>query len=349
MAPEVEFTVDALGVSPDQALGSTPALGSGCSPNAEDLPDGVWFGWVTGAGSERLDFDLACLWPGRLDPASSNDAARIRQVPVAPTAAVHVGDEAPLSYDRWALGSIAPPAANAPGLPQTEPYWLFINDGTVTEIARHVEPIRWARSLAAWPGLSPGCCDAGDVVPPSPDDPWPAEGWPVDGFYAPVVERRSETEYELSIQRWLSCRDNPGLCPDYWVGDEVTIDPDAPLIRRQLFFDEDLTVVIMPIFDESPLVGDGIAFRSLLADLDEAISDWAGDDEFAWPDELQDRTADPDFPFGVTSWPNNGGEGPIGYRGPGGSHLTPPDTWWTALEIRNAKPVLYIHAGLVAG
>jgi hypothetical protein len=347
--PEVAFTVDALDVSPSLALGSTQALGSGCSPGGNDVPDGVWFGWVSDAGPEQLDIDLACLWPGRLEPAASNDAARIRQVPVAPGATVYEGDAEPVGYRNWIVGSVVSPAHHAPGLPQTMPYWLFINDGVVTEIARYERPVAWARTATAWPELHAGCCDAGPVVPPSPGDPWPNEGWPVDGFYALSVERRSEVDYELTIQRWLSCGDNPGLCPDHWVGNEVTVDPGAPLIQRQLVFDEDLTVVLRPIFDDPILVGDGIAFKDLLADLNDAISQVDGDDDLTWPDQPQEAMDDPAHPFGPSMWPNTGELGPIGYRGPAGSYLTPPETWWTVLEITQAKPVLYIHAGMIAG
>jgi hypothetical protein len=348
-APEIDYTVETLGASPEQALGATPALGSGCSPDGEELPDGAWFGWVTAAETDQVGFDLACLWPGRLQPAATNEAARVRQVPVSPTAIVQTGEEEAASYDRWALGSIAPPADNAPGLPQTVPYWLFVNDGVVTEIAAYPDPVGWARTATAWPELHPGCCDGGDILPPSPSAPWPNDGWPADGFYAPVVEHQSETAYELSIQRWLSCRNNPGLCPDYWVGDEVATNEGAPLIRRQLAFDEDLTVVIMPIFDEAPLVGDGIAFRSLLADVNEATSSWVEDGDGVWPPELGSQASDPGFPFGLTTWPNSGEQGPVGYRGPGGSHLTRPLSWFMVLEIREAKPILYVHAGLIGG
>jgi hypothetical protein len=345
---ESGFTVAALGRVPERALGTTPALGSGCAPGTDLLPDGVWFGWVTDAASDQLGFDLACLWPGRREPAASNDATRIRQVPVSQSAQVFRGEGEGVTYSDWAGSPIETPADNAPGLSPALPYWLFVNDGAVTEIAQYPDPIRWVRSATAWPDLYPGCCDAGDVAPPSPADPWPSEGWPADGFYAAVVEAETADGYDLEIHRWLTCDDAPALCPDYWVGDEVVVDPDQPSLLRRFPFDETTMVVITPIFSEGAIVGDGTAFGELLADLRQAITDRGQGDEFYWADP-GDQEADPDSPFGMVPWPDGTTSGPIGYRGPGGSYLTPPAGWWTALEIRNGEPVLYIDAGIVAG
>lgn len=36
------------------------ADGSGCSPAGDSLDDGRWFGYVTGASADQLEFDLAC-------------------------------------------------------------------------------------------------------------------------------------------------------------------------------------------------------------------------------------------------------------------------------------------------
>ncbi len=44
--------------------GSGGAGGSGCSPGAGTLPDGVWFGYVGSIGATSVDFDLACLYVG---------------------------------------------------------------------------------------------------------------------------------------------------------------------------------------------------------------------------------------------------------------------------------------------
>ena len=314
---DLEFAVADWGVSPDRSLGPSQALGSGCSPDSDLLPDGVWYGWVTSFGAEQVDFDLACLWPGELEPAASNDATRFRRIPITPTSAIYSGDADPEPYDEWLSGTTETPADNAPGLPKTLPFWLFVNGGVATELIQYAEPIHWARSAGGWAGLAPGCCDQGDIAPSSPDDPWPDDGWPADGYYATVVEGGSESGYDLALAKWLSCRDNPVICPDWWVGDEVITDPEQPVLRRKLPFDETVTVVIMPIAADAAVVGDGTAFGRLLADLGPGV------------------------------------EGPDGYRpayhAPGGGHLTDPSNGWTALEIRDGRPILYIHAGLIAG
>lgn len=70
--------------------------------------------------------------------------------------------------------------------------------------------------------------------------------------------------------KWLDCDDVLELCPEWWVGDEVTTDRDAPPLERDLALDADLTVVIMPIFADDPIIGDGAAFGETIADLNAA-------------------------------------------------------------------------------
>lgn len=353
---EVDFTVAQYGLIPEVSFGPSTALGSGCAPGTDTLPDGIWFGWVERAGPTTLDFDLACLWPGRLEPASSNDAARLRQLPIGKGALIYLDSGEPIPYSAWS-GDLAG-AANAPGLPKTLPFWVFVNDGMTTEIARFPDPVVWALSATAWPDLYPGCCDAGTVAPPSPDDPWPSNGWPADGFYdawlddyASWMETDPDYGFDLVIAKWLSCDDHADLCPEWWIGDEVTVDPDQPTLQRRLAFDEALTVVIMPILAESPIVGNGVAFKSMLSDMQVSDTEWieVPPSEEYW-NEFRELTEDPAFPFGYMPWPDSGNEfeGPVGYRGPGGTYLT-WDHGWLALEMRDGQPVLHIHAGLIAG
>ena len=342
------WTVAASGRNPGQSPESSAAVGSGCSPGTDLLPDGVWFGWVTDFGTDQVDFDLACLWPGRLEPAAGNDASRVRPVPVTTDTLIYLGGADPVRYGDWSPRGAATAAVNAPGLPGTLPFWLFVNSGVVTELAEYPNPVDWARSASAWPGLIAGCCGDGTVVPASPSDPWPEEGWPADGFYAISVDDETETSYDLTLARWLSCRDHPGVCLEFWVGDEVFTDPDLPTLRRTLPLDEDLTVVIMPIsrLSEAAIVGDGVAFRDLLSDLDDAVAEWHPDDLWSSSSELLNGT-DPDFPFEIAVY-RSGEPAAVGYRGPGGSLLV---TWdfWHGLEIRDRRPVLYVDAGATAG
>lgn len=346
--PPGQWTVAALGRNPEDSFVGG-ALGSGCSPGTESLPDGVWFGWIEEAKPSSVEFDLACLWAGRLDPAARNDASRIRVVGVADEGIVYL-DENPTSYADWSKSTA--PADNAPGLPDGLPYWLFVNNGLVTELAQYPETTNWALSATAWPEyLAPGCCDQPDVAPPSPLDPYPEQGWPPDGFYKAWPDGSPESwidtetgeSYQLSLFRWLSCDANPDLCPEWWAGGVIE-DPSS-LLERDLPLDDDLTVVIMPVLSDIPLVGDGTALRDLLDDMNGSLAEH-------WPipemEELLLLAEDPHYPFGVPR-SDVGEEGwPVSYRGPGGTYLT----WfggWMALEMRNGLPILYIHAGLVAG
>jgi hypothetical protein len=350
------WTIGAYGQAPSQVLTSSGALGSGCTPNTDDLPDGVWFGWINDSDAGGIEFDLSCLWQGRLQPAASNDVAKLRSVPFSETTLVHVGNSETISFAEWGGTS---PALNAPGLPKTLPFWVFVNDGVVTEMAEFSQRIEWARGATAWPQLSPGCCDGGTVAPPSPDEPWPVQGWPTDGFYNVSISDVSESEMEVTISKWLSCADHPERCPEWWTGDEVTTDPDVPPLVRSLPLNRDLTVVVLPIFSTTPIVGDGQAFRELLTDVAAAIDMWIIDPDTAvsW-DELVRLGADPEFPFGTPSSSDDDDAWPVGYRGPGGTHLTYTYAYdaelthplgWTALEIRDGRPILYVHAGIVAG
>jgi hypothetical protein len=347
---ETVWTVDRYGRTPDVALGSTPALGSGCAPGTDYLPDGVWFGWIADVGNDAIEFDLACLWPGRLEPAASNDSGRARTVPVTDDALLYLSTGT-VPFADWSGDTTE--ISNAPGLPDTVPYWVFVNDGAATEIAKYPGPVVWAQSADAWPGLVPGCCDGGDEAPPSPEDPLPPSGYPVDGFYKALAQDDGEYgdwptahgagTYDIEISKWLSCDEYPELCPEWWVGDEVTGYPDEPTLNLTLDLDEELTVVIMPIITQRPIVGDGTVFDELLADLNSSVDTWVRPGV-----ELRERSDDPSFPFGDVYWPGEPEWGELGYRGPGGAHLT----WfgnWLALEMRDGRPILYIHAGLIAG
>lgn len=353
---EATWSVEALGRSPDGALGDDGALGSGCSPGKDTLPDGAWFGWVTAFDPSSVEFDLACLWPGRLDAAASNDTTRLRTVPVAGDALLYGDEPAPLSFADWAKGGEPAAASNASGLPDGMPYWLFVNAGRITEIAGYPHPIRWARAAAsAWPGSFIGPV-AGDIgLPASPDAPWPGAGWPADGFYDAEPDTGTADAYELSIRKLLSCSDdaNPGFCftGEGFTGDEVYVDPKGSPLQRMLRFDDDLTVVIKGVRDATPIVGDGVAYAALLADLTDSMDESAvASSTLEIPEDRADweaRIANPDFPFGVVI---PGGIPILAYRGPGGALLTLPGVpWFYTLEIRDGRPVLYVVAGRIAG
>lgn len=344
-----QYTVDRFGHDIDAVLTRSGALGSGCAPGTETLPDGLWFGWVDEWNPGAIEFDLACLWPGRELTAAGNDSAKLRNVPVAGNIPVYTITGNPVDYQEWDGDHGA--FENAPGLPNSAPVWVFVNNGAATEILVHPVPVTWARQTTAWPGLVPGCCALGDIAPASPDEPWPTEGFPADGFYHVWVKDRSRAAIEIEIRRWLSCAEHPGVCPDWWTDENVTVDPEADPLGTTLPYLLDMTVVILPISSEVPIVGDGQALRALLDDLDQAMEAWLRGNEYTG-EELEELAKDPSFPFGSPD-PELSGY-PIGFRGPGGSYLTYADDpaylfGWTSIEIRDGRPILYIHAGLIAG
>jgi hypothetical protein len=354
--PPPVYTVQEYGLVPEPALGPSAALGSGCAPGSDTLPDGIWYGWVTKATADSVSFDLACFWPGRnIWPAVSNDAAKIRVVTVADAARIYPGGSGPVAYDDWSANLVSNRPANAPTLPDGYSVWLFVNSGLVTEIAVYDQPMLWARSAAAWPAaMYPGCCDAGTVAPPSPADPWPSEGWPADGFYGLGVMSETAEYVDVEIVRWHSCADRPDLCPEWWDEDNVVVDPDEPTLERRLSLDEGLMVVIKPVLqaDDTAIVGDGIAYADLREILADAVATLPADsDLWSFPDDLEPLLEDPDYPFGPIML--DGTEsGAVGFRGPGGALLSWASYgswWWHVLEIRDGEPILYIHAGIIAG
>ncbi len=350
---KMAWDVATLGTNPTVALGTEAALGSGCSPGSDILPDGVWFGWIAEVDSSSVAFDLACLWPGRTLPAVSNDSSNIRTVEVADGAVLY-SDDGATPVDQWAGEPTT--VSNAPGLPATLPYWLFVNDGVATEISRYPERVTWSLSTDAWPDdLYAGCCGTNDVAPPSPEAPLPDSGWPADGFYGaylvdPSARLSPDQGYLIEISTLVACSDRPDLCLPDWTPGNVTSDPTAPTIERLVPFETSTTFVLQPIFSESALVGDGEAFAGLIEDMADALAP-IGDPVENWLDLIEVVKAhrnDPTYPLGIPVSPESTDEWPIGFRGPGGAYLT-VDPPWMMLEMRDGRPLLYVHVGMVAG
>jgi len=150
------YLVGTPGLYPLSPLpGSDGAGGSGCSPGAGPLPDGVWFGYVYDQGTASVEFDLACFYFGDIaytkgaedgeevddDYYVRNHNATTRTVPVEPTATVYEIDATtidfvPVPFSAWPLdptGYIACPSDWC-GV------WLFINGGVTTEILEQYTP-----------------------------------------------------------------------------------------------------------------------------------------------------------------------------------------------------------------
>ncbi len=140
--------------------GSAGATGSGCAPDGDDLPDGVWFGSIETASSAEIGFDLACWYSG--DAANEaaaedgfeeipvpndfyirNEVATLRTVAVAPDAVIHwfpttTGELAldVLAWDDW----VGRPEGYLPCPGDWCNAWLYVNDGVVTEVMQQYTP-----------------------------------------------------------------------------------------------------------------------------------------------------------------------------------------------------------------
>ena len=132
------------------------ASGSGCSPaSVTTLGDGRWYGFVDGAETDHLSFDLACWFTGsaavdaaREDGAESpppndyhirNDSDLLRIVDVAPTAEVvwlpNTGDPSSAEtvvYRTW--------RAEREGRAHNPGVWLVIEGGQVVLIEEQYVP-----------------------------------------------------------------------------------------------------------------------------------------------------------------------------------------------------------------
>ena len=135
--------------------GSGDAAGSGCSPGAGPLPDGVWFGYVVAKSAGGIDFDLACFYFGEIAYAEGaadgeevnndyyvrNANPTVRTIPVAASVDVWEVDAGSIGYleipfSDWPLdptGYIACPS-------EWCGVWLFVNGGNVTEILEQYVP-----------------------------------------------------------------------------------------------------------------------------------------------------------------------------------------------------------------
>ena len=377
----VAYRVDSSGGAWVEPLpGSGGALGSGCAPGGATLPDGIWFGWIVETTATEITFDLACARPGSVAGAISNDSRRLRTVGVAPAGRVYPYAEdlvdVPIPFAQWR--DTEPDAACSEngdsGLGEGCPWWLYINEGAVTEMVQVLPPAAWTTtSVPTW--IATPCCDSNASVPPSPPGPLPDEGLPADGFYSADVDRSPDRPDEIvvDIGEWVPCVELPEFCIPGFGETEVGSDPRIGITRR-LALDDGLTVVIQTIpslTDPAPgITATGSNFAALLHTIDDAWDMWATApfEQGTPPDEISAILADQGsldetFPFGVSDGYGSG-RGPVGFRGPAGSYLfTEPYLleydapwgynglyrWWTVLEIRDGRPILYVDAGSIAG
>jgi hypothetical protein len=136
----------------------TAANGTGCAPPGDVLPDGAWFGVVTGISTagESISFDLGCLYTGanaRAEAAfdgtdAPNDYYIRNVVPKIFTTRVAAGfravwlrtdlDFVETGFAGWASKTAAAPFMECPGGGCR--VWLFVNGGRVTELLEQFLP-----------------------------------------------------------------------------------------------------------------------------------------------------------------------------------------------------------------
>jgi hypothetical protein len=122
--------------------GAGSNYGSGCSPGSNTLPDGIWFGDIAAADSNRVEFDLMCFAPGEGPGTVTNSNPKLRTVSVASGAVAYHADSSqgigwyPVPYMTWLTLTPDPGFCPASGCP----VWLYVNDGKVTEIVELLFP-----------------------------------------------------------------------------------------------------------------------------------------------------------------------------------------------------------------
>ena len=141
VTPDVDLRYSTItyGLYPGPLPGSDGYSGSGCSPGTDDLPDGIWWGYLREFTATSVTFDLACIRLNN-DPAEEvgwvieNNNQKLRTVAVAPDALViceWAGCPAgPYPYTEWIADSGLPHGDLEPDVG----VWLFVNGGVVTEI-----------------------------------------------------------------------------------------------------------------------------------------------------------------------------------------------------------------------
>lgn len=154
--PPVVYSVANHRSFPDPLSGSQGAHGSGCVVGGDNLPDGIWFGFIRSADASKLSIDVACFWTGQLASvraAANGDEAvdfyvenqnpKVRSVPRSSTGTAYWLDKI------GAPETQATPMANWPNTSAAAfqecpgeycAVWLFVNGGSVTELVEQYLP-----------------------------------------------------------------------------------------------------------------------------------------------------------------------------------------------------------------
>lgn len=150
------FTTAAYGFFPDPLGTPADGQGSGCVLEGDVLTDGMWFGFVEAIGGGQATFDLACFFTGPAAVAAAtadgeeafdfyirNQNPKTFPVPL---------DSAGTAYWLDATGDLTPLAVAMTAWPMSAPpsyqqcpddfcsVWLYVNDGTATELIEQYLP-----------------------------------------------------------------------------------------------------------------------------------------------------------------------------------------------------------------
>jgi hypothetical protein len=139
-AARQRYVVNEPTYKPESLPGAGGYFGSGCSPGAASLPDGVWYGSIESATPSAVAFDLKCFAPtppGEDGFRISNASSTLRTVSVASSAMVNAiapdGFWMLRPYAEWHLD----PGGEGFCLPGgCWTVWLYVNGGEVTEIVQ---------------------------------------------------------------------------------------------------------------------------------------------------------------------------------------------------------------------
>lgn len=141
-------------ITPTAVSTNELARGSGCTPGADLLPDGKWFGEVVRADAGELEFDLACWFDGdaaiaaaaedgerlEIDYYIRNESTRTRRLPVTDDTTVvwyGIGPGDPsdpdlISYADWSVFDLEHICCAG--------VWLTVDAGAVTGIQEQWVP-----------------------------------------------------------------------------------------------------------------------------------------------------------------------------------------------------------------
>ncbi len=143
---------------PSPLAGSEGASGSGCEPGGDELPDGIWFGYLLAEdpSNATIEFDLTCFYFGEaawtkaaeegeeanndLWIVNQSDKIRTFEYPAKTTVWTITGDPNEGHFPRLLITEWPEASAylDCPG--ENCGVWLYINDGRFNDIVEQYTP-----------------------------------------------------------------------------------------------------------------------------------------------------------------------------------------------------------------